>query len=161
MASFIHQATVRRSVVIQLIVTAKARGHRAYRNVNLDQMRLKAQNLPEQGVPPEIIRVLPHDTHLDKIQVQKAATPESGRSTLEGVTAELERSQPNAVLLEATGEDEADINAQRISALRILSDKLVDDVVTPSRNQNGASGSGSSRVPIDARKPKVAKNKTL
>jgi len=113
--------------------------------------------------------MLPHDTHLDKIQVQKAATPESGRSTLEGVTAEMERSQPNAVLLEATGEDEADINAQRISALRILHDKLADDVVTPvrhnatidvvSHNHKGASGSGSSRAPIDAPKQKFAKTK--
>ena len=53
-------------------------------NVDMDRARQKAQQLPEHGVPPELIRVLPHDDHLDKLLVQKAGTPVPGRSDLEG-----------------------------------------------------------------------------
>ena len=37
-------------------------------------MREKAQGLPENGVPPEMIRLLPDDDLQDKIQPQKSAT---------------------------------------------------------------------------------------
>ena len=71
MAKVAHQALVRRDVVLQLIQGAKDRGHRAYVKVDMDRARQKAQQLPEHGVPPELIRLLPHDDHLDKIVVQK------------------------------------------------------------------------------------------
>ena len=67
----IHQAHVRRAVVVLLIEGMVARKHRAYTSVNLDAVREKAKSLPEQGVPPEIVHLLPFDEHLDKIQVQK------------------------------------------------------------------------------------------
>ena len=51
MARFIHEARVRRSVVVKLITDAKARGHRAYRKVDLVAMRQKTESLPEDGVP--------------------------------------------------------------------------------------------------------------
>eukprot|EP00959_Pyramimonas_sp_CCMP1952_P128315 2683048-Pyramimonas_sp.AAC.1 len=75
MSTFVHQALVRRKVVVDLIQGAKARGHRAYRNVDMDEVRRKAMELPEEGVPPEVMRLVPLDDALEKIQMQKAATP--------------------------------------------------------------------------------------
>lgn len=98
MAKFIHQAVVRRHVVVELIANAKARGHRAYRSVDMDSVRDKAAMLPENGVPPEIVRLLPHDSYLDKIQVQKAATPVGGRTALDSVSSRMEQGQPNGVV---------------------------------------------------------------
>ena len=67
MASFIHQAHVRRDVVVELIAGARARGHRSYQKVNMASVRKKAEALPDNGVPPEVVRLLPHDGSLDKI----------------------------------------------------------------------------------------------
>ena len=83
LAKFIHQALVRRDVVISLIENAVERGHRAYRHLNMVRVRQKAQELPENGVPAHILKLLPYDDMLDKIQVQKAATPVPGRYTVE------------------------------------------------------------------------------
>ena len=79
LAAFVHQAFVRRHVVIDLIENAKRRGHRAYRLVDMARARANADALPEHGVPPEIIRLLPHDNELDKAEVPKAATFAPGR----------------------------------------------------------------------------------
>ena len=65
----IHQAMVRRQVVIDLIQGAVDRNHRAYRSVAMDRVRQKAERLPVQGVPPEIIHLIDHDTNLDTVQV--------------------------------------------------------------------------------------------
>ena len=78
-AQLIHQAHVRRDVVIKLIEGMVARKHRAYMSVNMASVKQKAQLLPERGVPPEIVKLLPFDEHLDKIQIQKSATPVEGR----------------------------------------------------------------------------------
>ena len=131
MASFIHQAHVRRDVVVELIAGARALGHRSYQKVNMDSVRKKAEGLPENGVPPEVVRLLPHDGSLDKIQIQKAAAPVDGRGSVEQVGKRLDESQPNAVMLEKSGMDEADINSQRIAALRSIVERLDDDVERP------------------------------
>ena len=55
------------------ILGAKARGHRAYINVDAKKVADKARFLPEDGVPAEILHFLPNDNTLDKIQIQKAA----------------------------------------------------------------------------------------
>ena len=76
MAKFVHHAIVRRDVVVELITKAKERGHRSYRHINLERVQAKANAfLPENGVPPEIAKLIPYDDLLDKIQIQKAATP--------------------------------------------------------------------------------------
>eukprot|EP00973_Karenia_brevis_P073776 10253074-Karenia_brevis.AAC.1 len=90
----------------------------------MERARRKAQGLPENGVPPELIRVLPHDTHLDKILVQKAATPVAGRSDLDGAGRLMSTTKPNAVVLEKSSQDDGDINAQRVRALHHLATKL-------------------------------------
>ena len=83
LAKLIHQALVRRDVVIALIENAWERGHRAYRHLDMDRVRQKAQDLPVKGVPEHILKLMPFDDLLDKIQIQKAATPVPARSVLE------------------------------------------------------------------------------
>jgi hypothetical protein len=76
LGKFVHQAIVRRHVVVDIIEKAKLRGHRAYRNLDLERVREKAAKaLPEHGVPAEITKLLPLDDLLGKIQIQKNATP--------------------------------------------------------------------------------------
>ena len=78
LARFVHQAHVRRHLVVQRILDAKARGHRAYVLVDSDRVRAKAKALPENGIPPELVHLLPNDGSISKLQVQKAATPVDG-----------------------------------------------------------------------------------
>ena len=117
--------------MVKLIEGAKSRGHRAYRSVDMERVRRKARELPENGVPPEIVRVLAHDDSLDKIQVQKAATPVDGRGDLHRAAELLVQTRPNAVVLEKSSYDEADINAQRISALRTFAEQLRAEIPRP------------------------------
>ena len=49
---------------------AKARGHRAYINIDVKKVADKARLLPEDGVPSEVLHFLPNDNTLDKIQIQ-------------------------------------------------------------------------------------------
>jgi hypothetical protein len=112
MAKVVHQALVRRHVVLQLMQGAKNRGHKAYVDVDMERAGVKAQNLPENGVPPELIRLLPHDDHLDKVLPQKAGTPTAGRSDLEGAGRRLATMKPNGVVNEKNSQDDADLNAQ-------------------------------------------------
>ena len=128
MAKFVHQAFVRRDVVVKLIKRAKSRGHRAHRSVGMERVRAKARDLPENGVPPELVHIIPHDDSLDKLQVQKAATPVGGRGDLHRAAELLVQTRPNAVVLEKSSYDEADINAQCISALRTFAEQLHADI---------------------------------
>ena len=72
-AKLIHQCVVRRHIVVELIRTMKGRGHTAYKHVDMDHVERNANALPENDVPPEIIRLLPLDELQDKIQMQKKA----------------------------------------------------------------------------------------
>ena len=137
--------------MVRLIEDAKRRGHRAYRSVNMDNVRAKAEKLPEHGVPPEIVHLLPHDDLLDKIQVQKAATPVGGRADLPVAAQTLAQTQPNAVLLEKNSFDEADINAQRIAAIRHFADRLCDDATEPTPSPTGPQRGGGPSVQKQAR----------
>ena len=88
--SFVHQATVRRDKVIRCILEFKRLGHRAYLQVDEEAMREKAKALPLNGIPPEVVHLLPNDSSMDKLQVQKAATPVEGRSSLENIHRRLQ-----------------------------------------------------------------------
>eukprot|EP00973_Karenia_brevis_P032730 4518166-Karenia_brevis.AAC.1 len=78
-------------------------GHRAYVNVDAAAVEAKALTLPKGGVPPEIIRLLPHDNHLDKIMIQKAAAPVDRHThDLDAVAKNLSCQRPNAVVMEKT-----------------------------------------------------------
>ena len=100
------------------ITDMKNRGHRAYVNVDIGAMEKKAQQLPEDGVPLEIIRSLGHDNHLDKVNIQKnAATVDKATNDLNEVARNLARQAPNAVTMEKTSTDEVDVNYLHHNAL--------------------------------------------
>ena len=119
-ARFIHQATVRREVVIELIEEMKRRGHSAYKHVDMDAVRERAEGLPEDDVPPEIIRLLPLDGAHDKLQPNKNATPVSGEGNLDDVRKNLEVLRYNAVVNEKSSLDEGDEPAQ-VRACNVVS----------------------------------------
>ena len=48
---------------------------------------------------PEIVKLLPLDEHLDKIQIQKSATPVEGRYDTASVAEKLGTSIPNAAAM--------------------------------------------------------------
>jgi hypothetical protein len=62
------------------------------------------------------LKILPYDDMLDKIQVQKAATPEPGRTAVEDATRHLEQLKPNGVVLVQSSYDEAECAASRDAA---------------------------------------------
>ena len=71
LSQVIHQARVRRAVVLQLIKEAQKRGHPAYKYVDWTQAVARADALPEDGVPEEIVAILPHDDDLSQVLRQK------------------------------------------------------------------------------------------
>ena len=127
LSKFVHQARVRRHVVVDRILEARARGHRAYVLVDPARVRQKALELPEDGVPPELLQLLPDDQSLDKLQVQKAATPVEGRRDAkdpEEAARAIAVQRPNAVVCEKSCNDEGDINERRWEALRHVAEQL-------------------------------------
>ena len=105
----IHQCTVRRDVVIELIETMKQRGHRAYTHVDMDEVRRNAKFLPVKDVPPEIIRFLKLDDLQDKIQPQKSATPVPVARSMEEALQNVNMVKPNAVVNENSSQSEFDV----------------------------------------------------
>lgn len=121
MAKIIHQARVRRGVVLELLKDAQAREHPANKNVCLANAALRAEDLPEDGAPPEIIALLAHDDDLENIQRQKAATPVRDNLRVEDVQQEFAcMTKPNAVVNERTSAGFEDANAQCATALRTI-----------------------------------------
>ena len=115
----LHQATVRRDVVLRLIEAAVRRKHPAYRQVSMEQVALKARDLPEHGVPPEVVAILPHDTDLDNLQPQKVATPVPECVTPAQAASELgDWLKPNAVVCEKSSVGAGDLNAQQVATLK-------------------------------------------
>ena len=54
-------------MVVRFILGMRQRGHRAYTRVDDEALREKAQQLPEQGIPPELISLLPNDNAFEKL----------------------------------------------------------------------------------------------
>ena len=120
-AKIIHQARVRRSIVVGLVLDAKARDHPAYRSLEESDVYQRAATLPEDGVPTEIIALLPEDNNLQDIQRQKAATPYRDNMTEDQLQQEFATMcKPNAVVGERTSAGFGDINAQQVSALEAI-----------------------------------------
>ncbi|CAJ1375402.1 unnamed protein product [Effrenium voratum] len=117
---FLHQARVRRAVVLALICGAVARKHTAYANVDLEAAMTRAAGLPEDGVPPEIVRLLDPDRNISRLRPQKAATPADGcHLEAEDAARQLADVRPHAVLLENSSALEEDAVAQDIAAWRL------------------------------------------
>ena len=120
-ANLIHQARVRRAVVLQLLADAKTREHPAYSNLCLIAAAERAEDLPVDGIPPEIIALLAHDDNLENVQRQKAATPVRNMLTPAEVRDEFAyMCKPNAVVGERTSAGLADSNAQQVAALHAV-----------------------------------------
>ena len=43
--------------------------------MSIEDVQSRAQALPENSVPPEMVKLLPLDKLLDEVQFQKSATP--------------------------------------------------------------------------------------
>eukprot|EP00435_Cladocopium_sp_Y103_P047972 s3508_g14.t1 len=57
----IHQAVIRRQVVIGLIQAMVSRGHPAYNGVDMAAVTVRAEQLPENDVPAEIVAMFTND----------------------------------------------------------------------------------------------------
>ena len=90
----------------------------------MERVREKAHELPENGVPPEIIRLLPEDDLQDKIQPQKSATPVPIPRTDEEGIDNLNVLKPSGVVNEQSSQDEIDVIAQANAAVQHLVEKL-------------------------------------
>ncbi|CAK9010993.1 unnamed protein product [Durusdinium trenchii] len=115
----VHQAVVRRRVVVALIAAMVARGHPAYRNVDMVAVTERATMLPEHDVPQEVVAMLENDDSLSHIQRQKAANAVNTVMTEAQITREFARMlKPNAVVLEKTCAGFQDVNAQQAQVSR-------------------------------------------
>eukprot|EP00959_Pyramimonas_sp_CCMP1952_P430094 9008003-Pyramimonas_sp.AAC.1 len=63
----------------------------------MEELRQKAADLPDGEVPPEIMRLAPLGNALDKIHMQKAATPVPCPDGLQEAAEILEATKGNAV----------------------------------------------------------------
>ena len=78
----------------------------------------RAEMLPDNDVPAEIIALLENDGSLNQVLRQKAATPFNDQMSEEQVSSEFGRLlKPNAVVLEETTAGCHDLNAQHVSTL--------------------------------------------
>ena len=102
------------------------RGHRAYQHVDMADVRVRAQELPDDDMPPELIRLLPvkNDSSLDKILSNKNATLVVGGKSLEEMAKDLDNSRFDAVVCERSSVDERDKIAQNRSCLEHTVRKL-------------------------------------
>jgi hypothetical protein len=129
MKGLVHQASVRADVVVSLIEEMKHRGHRAYQSLDMERVRRKArETLPHAGVPPEImhlVKISSEDDSLDRIQIQKEATPVAGRCQNPADAARIFSTlAPNAVVCERSSEDGVDVVAQRAAAFQDIGSQL-------------------------------------
>ena len=75
-------------------------------------MRDRADGLPVDDAPPEIIRMLPCDGAHEKLQPNKNATPVVGEKSMEDMAEDLDTCRFNAVVCERSCHDEYDKIAQ-------------------------------------------------
>ena len=80
-------------------------------------MEQRALALPEDGIPPEVMRVLDPDRHFAELRPEKAADPGSaGEVEPEAIAQQLADMRPHAVLLEMSGDVEGDLKARSDAA---------------------------------------------
>ena len=98
-----------------------------------DIVKEKAMSLPEHGIPPEVIRLLPNDSSHDKLQIQKAATPVEGRHKPEEAARMIAEQRPNHVVLEKSSDEGMDLNERFINSVSTLGRNLEPSV--PKRSE--------------------------
>ena len=97
--------------------------------MDLEDAKKRAQALPENDIPPEIVRLLPLDNAHDKVQPHKNATPVRRGGSLEQVQNNLSVLRMNAVVSEKSTFDEGDEPAQARACVDNTVRKLKRDVV--------------------------------
>ena len=127
--TLLHQATVRRDVVVQLILDMKRLGHPSFQQLQEGAVRAAAARLPEDGVPPEVLKVINSLTEEEetghKLQPQKAATPTDGREEdLRRAGDIFSKQRARAVIPEGCSQDREDQNAVAVAALNDLETQL-------------------------------------
>ena len=91
--------------------------------------------LPENGVPDVLLKDLAHDTHLDKIAIQKHATTVlEPTSNLHKIADNLRTGIPNAVTMEKSSMDCTDYNTMFHNALENIKQKVRTSEAAPSTN---------------------------
>ena len=109
-----------------LVLDMHRLGHPSYAHVDEATVRARAANLPENGVPPEVLKVVfeSESTH-DDLQPQKAATPCDGMQGLEAAGKTFAAQRARAIVAEGQRRQEA--NATEIVALQELRDSLLPE----------------------------------
>ena len=127
--TLLHQATVRREVVVNLILDMQRLGHPAFQHLRQEALREAAAQLPEGGVPPEVLKIIHGMTEEDetshKLQPQKAAAPtDAPEQDVKQAGAIFANQRARAVLPEGCNQDREDQNAVATAALNDLEDQL-------------------------------------
>ena len=153
MQGLVHQASVRADVVVSLIEEMKNRGHISYKNLDMERVREKAKaTLPKSGVPPEIMHLVSisnDDDTLDRIQIQKEATPVAGRCQTESEAARIFSTlSPNAVVCERSTEDGVDVMAQRAAAFQEIGAQLKNTKEGVAKKAGGASSNKLTKIAV-------------
>ncbi|CAE7375727.1 unnamed protein product [Symbiodinium microadriaticum] len=139
---------------MRLIENAYNRGHPAFGRIDLATMRKRAQDLlPEAGVPPEVVAVLPSSDKDAPVEKQKVAAPVAAPATVEEAAVELRLRRPNAVVLEKSCVDVTDYEAQQVAAVQALADVAEEDLMRQDSEQEDGPAPEqdvvSSNQPID------------
>ena len=74
-AGSIHQATVRRKVVVDLIEEMQRRGHSAYKHVDMEAVKQRAEALPVDDDPPELLDCFLWMAHMTKCSPTRMRRP--------------------------------------------------------------------------------------
>ena len=93
----------------------------------MEHVHERAKQLPEDGVPPEIIRFLPQNNQDDKMHPQKHATPQPRHRTEAETIHNMSVLKPNGVVNEKSSHDQMDINAQMTAALLTVQQHLENE----------------------------------
>ena len=102
-------------------------GHESYADINEQEVRQRAAELPENGVPPQILKVIEEvdDSH-DKLQPQKAATPCDGRDDPSNAGKTFAEQRARAIVAEGISLEDAQNTS--LAALHSLETKLTPKV---------------------------------
>ncbi|CAE7598782.1 unnamed protein product [Symbiodinium sp. CCMP2592] len=127
--TLLHQATVRREVVVNLILDMQRLGHPAFQHLREAAVREAAEQLPEGSVPPEVLKVIcglsEEDETAHKLQPQKAAAPtDAPEQDTQRAGAIFADQRARAVVPEGYSQDREDQHAVATAALNDLEDQL-------------------------------------
>ena len=114
-------------VVVNLILDMHRLGHESYADINEEEVRQRAAELPENGAPPEVLKGIEEvdDSH-DKLQPQKAATPCDGRDDPSTAGKTFAEQRARAVVAEGVSLEDA--NSKGVAALQKLEANLTPKV---------------------------------